>query len=102
MLRLNMAIPPTRRTRTRSASSAATWPASRTAAASPTTSSTIELQAIAGATYPLVAPTYTPDGAAGLLTEQPFSPASPGADRYLPAFPYVGNAARRLQHAVAV
>jgi Domain of unknown function (DUF4331) len=51
----------------------------------------IELKAVAGATYPLVAPSYTPDGAAGLLTQQPFNPASPGAGRYLPAFPYVGT-----------
>ena len=51
----------------------------------------IELRAVAGATYPLVAPTYTPDAAAGLLTQQPFSPASPGANRYLQTFPYVGT-----------
>src|SRR5215831_9029213 len=51
----------------------------------------IDLRAFAGATYKLVAPTYTPDVAAGLLTQQPFSPASPGANRYLPAFPYVGT-----------
>jgi hypothetical protein len=51
----------------------------------------IELRAVAGATYKLVAPTYTPDAAAGLLTQQPFSPASPGANRYLPTFPYVGT-----------
>ena len=78
--------------------SAATWPGSRTAAASPTTSSTIELRAIAGTTYPLVATTYTPDGAAGLVTEQPDPCRRP-----LPAgLPLPGNAARRLQHAVAV
>jgi hypothetical protein len=51
----------------------------------------IELRAVAGATYNLVAPTYTPDVAAGLLTQQPFSPASPGSNRYLTAFPYVGT-----------
>ena len=51
---------------------------------------TIELRAIAGVTYPLVAP-YTPDGAAGVVTEQPFSPASPGAGRYLSTFPYLGT-----------
>jgi hypothetical protein len=51
----------------------------------------IELRAVAGATYPLVAPTYTPDGAAGVLTQQPFSPASPEANRTLPTFPYVGT-----------
>ena len=46
---------------------------------------------VAGATYPLVAPTYTPDGAAALLTQQPFSQPTPGPNRYLPAFPYVGT-----------
>ena len=51
----------------------------------------IDLKAFAGATYPLVAPTYTPDGAAGLLTEQPFTPPAPTAARYLPTFPYVGT-----------
>jgi hypothetical protein len=51
----------------------------------------IELRAVAGATYKLVAPTYTPDAAAGELTQQPFSPVSPGPNRYLPTFPYVGT-----------
>ena len=51
---------------------------------------TIELRAIAGVTYPLVA-TYTPDAAAGLVTEQPFNPVSPGAGRYLSTFPYLGT-----------
>src|SRR5262249_54866761 len=51
----------------------------------------IELRAVAGAPYPLVAPTYTPDAAAGVLTQQPFSPPSPAPDRYLPTFPYVGT-----------
>ena len=48
---------------------------------------TIELRAIAGTTYPLVASTFTPDGAAGLVSEQ----LTPAADRYLPAFPYLGT-----------
>ena len=52
MLRLNVAIPPTRDAESASASSAATSPGSRTAGASPTTSSTIELRAIAGAHLP--------------------------------------------------
>ncbi len=48
----------------------------------------IELRAVAGATYPLVAPSYTPDGAASLLTDG-LTPAS--VDRpYLPNFPYLG------------
>ncbi len=51
---------------------------------------TIELRAIAGVTYPLVA-SYTPDAAAGLVTQQPFNPASPGAGRYQSTFPYLGT-----------
>ncbi len=48
-----------------SACSAATSPASPTAAASSTTWSRIELRAIAGVTVPLVDKTFTPDAAAG-------------------------------------
>jgi hypothetical protein len=51
---------------------------------------TIELRAVAGVTYPLVA-TYTPDGAAGVVTERPFSTPTPGPGRYLPTFPYLGT-----------
>jgi hypothetical protein len=51
---------------------------------------TIEVRAIAGVTYPLVA-TYSPDAAANLVTEQPFNPPSPGAGRYQPTFPYLGT-----------
>jgi len=47
---------------------------------------TIELRAIAGATYPLVAPTYTADGAASLVTDG----LTPGSDRYISNFPYLG------------
>jgi hypothetical protein len=47
---------------------------------------TIELRAIAGATYPLIDPTFTPDGAAGLITEG----LAPAADRYQSTFPYLG------------
>ena len=46
----------------------------------------IELRAIAGATIPLVDPSFTPDGAAGLLTDG----TSPGSDRYISQFPYLG------------
>jgi hypothetical protein len=52
---------------------------------------TIELRAVAGLTYPLVAPSYVPDGAAGLVTHQPFTPPSPGPGRYLSTFPYLGT-----------
>jgi Domain of unknown function (DUF4331) len=47
----------------------------------------VELRAIAGATYPLVDKSYTPDGAAALLTDGLTS-----ADTtYLPEFPYLGT-----------
>jgi hypothetical protein len=48
---------------------------------------TIELRAIAGVTYPLVDKTYTPDAAAGLITQG----ITPSATRYQAAFPYVGD-----------
>jgi hypothetical protein len=47
---------------------------------------TVEVRAVAGATYPLVNPSYTPDGAAALVTEG----LNPAADRYLPSFPDLG------------
>jgi hypothetical protein len=46
---------------------------------------TIEIRAIAGVTYPLVDPTFTPDGAAGLVTD------GVNTDQHLlDHFPYVG------------
>ncbi len=45
----------------------------------------IELRALAGATYPLVAPTYTPDGAVSVVTDEAPKPA------YLDEFPYLGH-----------
>jgi hypothetical protein len=47
---------------------------------------TIELRAIAGATYALVNPSYKPDAAATLITEG----LTPGAGRYQSTFPYLG------------
>jgi len=44
----------------------------------------IELRAIAGITYPLVAPSFTPDGAAGLLTDGTTNDVP-----YLTTFPYL-------------
>jgi hypothetical protein len=50
---------------------------------------TIEVRAIAGATYPLVAPSYVPDAAASEVSD--FSPpAIPVGVTYLPNFPYLG------------
>jgi len=46
----------------------------------------IELRAIAGATYPLVHPSYSPDGAAALLTDGLTSAST----RYQRHFPYLG------------
>ena len=50
---------------------------------------TIELRAIAGATYPLVAPAYKPDGAAALVTDGTTAPATPDSFPYL-ATPHDG------------
>jgi hypothetical protein len=47
---------------------------------------TIELRAIAGATYPLIDATFTPDAAASAITEG----LTPAADRYQATFPYLG------------
>jgi len=47
---------------------------------------TIELRAVAGATYPLVSPSYTADGAASVITEG----LTPAAGRYQSTFPYLG------------
>ena len=49
---------------------------------------TIELRALAGATYPLVDNSYTPDAAAGAVTDG-LTPASVSAP-YLDHFPYLG------------
>ena len=47
----------------------------------------IELKAVAGATIPLVDPSYTPDGAVGLVS----SYLTPGSGRYQSSFPYLGT-----------
>jgi Domain of unknown function (DUF4331) len=47
----------------------------------------IELRAIAGLTYPLVNPSYTPDAAASQLTQG----LKPGPHRYQSIFPYLGT-----------
>ena len=48
---------------------------------------TIELRAIAGVTYPLVNPSFKPDGAASVVSEN----LNPGAGRYQASFPYLGT-----------
>jgi hypothetical protein len=56
---------------------------------------TIEIRAIAGVTIPLVDSSYTPDGAAGVVSDfsaaQFSSGAVPGSGRYLDRFPYLGT-----------
>jgi hypothetical protein len=47
----------------------------------------IELRAVAGLTYPLVKPSYKPDKAASKLTQG----LTPGSDRYQSTFPYLGT-----------
>ena len=48
---------------------------------------TIELQALAGATIPLVDPTYTPDGAIADVSDG----VSGAGLTFLPSFPYMGT-----------
>ena len=56
---------------------------------------TIELRAIAGATLPLVDPTFAPDAAAGGismgLTTGPTDPSATSTENYLATFPYLGT-----------
>ncbi len=56
---------------------------------------TIELRAIAGATLPLVDPSYKPDAAAGAismgLTSGPTDLSAMGTENYLSSFPYLGT-----------
>jgi uncharacterized protein DUF4331 len=55
---------------------------------------TIELRAIAGVTYPLVNPSFKPDGAAGIIydIENPSTkPPQPPPVTYLPSFPYLNH-----------
>ena len=94
MLRLNMAIPPT----TSSPSNlgliggdAAGYPNGRRVFDDVVT---IEIRAIAGVTLPLVDSSYTPDGAAAVVTDGLTSSATDttanGTETYLSTFPYLG------------
>jgi hypothetical protein len=87
MLRLNVAIPPT--TSNPNAlglvgGDAAGFPNGRRVFDDIVS---IELQAVAGATIPLVDPSYTVDGTVGAVS----SYLTPGADRYQATFPYLGS-----------
>ena len=56
----------------------------------------IELRAIAGATYPLVDPSYTPDAAAGVITDG-LTPKNTHQD-YLSVFPYLATPLDGFDH----
>jgi hypothetical protein len=86
-LRLNMAIPPTTSSPNPIgliAGDAAGFPNGRRVFDDIVS---IELRAIAGATYPLVDKSYTPDGAASLITDG----LTDADTTYLPKFPYLGT-----------
>ena len=87
MLRLNMAIPPSKKPNILGllGGDLAGFPNGRRVQDDAVT---IELRAIAGVTYPLVAPSYKPDGAAGLVTDG-LTPAS-NPIKFLSKFPYLG------------
>jgi len=87
MLRLNVAIPPT--TSNPNAlglvgGDAAGYPNGRRVFDDVVS---IELKAVAGATIPLVDPSFTPDAAVGAVS----SYITPASDRYQPTFPYLGT-----------
>jgi uncharacterized protein DUF4331 len=85
-LRLNMAIAPTRNPKALGliGGDAAGFPNGRRVFDDVVT---VELRAIAGATYPLVNKSYTPDPAASLLTDG----LGRNSTRYLSHFPYLGT-----------
>jgi hypothetical protein len=93
MLRLNMAIPATKSPNNLGllGGDAAGFPNGRRVFDDVVT---IELKAIAGATYPLVDHSYTPDAAVGELTQGLTSSATDltakGTEKYLSTFPYLG------------
>jgi len=85
-LRLNMAIPPTSKPKPLGliGGDAAGFPNGRRVFDDVVT---VELRAIAGRTYPLVDKSYTPDGAASLVTDG----LGPNSTRYMSSFPYLGT-----------
>jgi hypothetical protein len=94
LLRLNMAIPPASSPNNLGVlgNDLAGYPNGRRVADDVVT---IELKAIAGATYPLVDNTFTPDGAVGIVDQGLTSSASDqtakGTENYLSTFPYLGH-----------
>jgi Domain of unknown function (DUF4331) len=85
-LRLNLAIPPTSRPNRLGllGGDLAGFPNGRRLADDVVT---IELRAVAGATYPLVDPTFAPDDAVSAIEDGTFN--NPGRD-LLDQFPYIG------------
>ena len=85
MLRLNLAVPPTKKPNDGGlvAGDAAGFPNGRRISDDVVT---IELRAIAGATIPLVDPDYTPDAAASAITDGTTNTNAP----LLKSFPYLG------------
>ena len=85
-LRLNVAIPPSRNPSRLGllGGDLAGFPNGRRVADDVVT---IELRAVAGATYPLVDPNFTPDDAVSVIEDGTFQ--NPGRD-FLDRFPYVG------------
>jgi hypothetical protein len=93
MLRLNLAIPPSATPSNLGliGGDAAGFPNGRRVFDDVVT---IELRAIAGATYPLIDKTFTPDAAAGAitpgLTASATDTTAKGTETYLDVFPYLG------------
>jgi hypothetical protein len=94
MLRLNVAIPPTTSKPSNLGiigGDLAGYPNGRRVFDDVTT---IELRALAGATYPLIDKTYKPDAAAGEitpgLTSSNTDVTAENTEHYLPTFPYLG------------
>jgi hypothetical protein len=94
MLRLNLAIPPTTHKPSNLGligGDPAGYPNGRRVFDDVTT---IELRALAGATYSLIDKNYTPDAAAGAitpgLTSSNTDVSAENTEHYLPGFPYLG------------
>jgi hypothetical protein len=90
VLRLNVAVPPAKPGQEKAlgiiGGDLAGYPNGRRVGDDVTT---IELRAIAGVTYPLVAPSFTPDGAAALVTDGTTATTTPATFPYL-ATPHDG------------
>jgi hypothetical protein len=93
MLRLNMAIPPASNPNNLGilGGDLAGFPNGRRVADDVVA---IELRAVAGATYPLINPSFTPDAAASLIDDGVNAPDVP----FLTAFPYLGTPHEGYDH----